>query len=64
MGTFEHPILEDIILEQWFPRKKKMDGIVYSVSFNPIPEATIALVSTAVYSCKELCSAGNDCVFR
>ncbi|KAF8511768.1 hypothetical protein JB92DRAFT_2831049 [Gautieria morchelliformis] len=38
-----------IVLEQWFPKKKKADGIIYGASFNPIPESTIALVFTVVY---------------
>ncbi|KAF8531903.1 hypothetical protein JB92DRAFT_2847402, partial [Gautieria morchelliformis] len=48
-GIYQHQILEDIVLEQWFPKKKKADGIIYGASFNPIPESTIALVFTAVY---------------
>ncbi|KAF8528549.1 hypothetical protein JB92DRAFT_3107063 [Gautieria morchelliformis] len=47
-GIYQHPILEDIVLEQWFPKKKRADGIIYSTSFHPIPEPTIALVFTAV----------------
>ncbi|KAF8497981.1 hypothetical protein JB92DRAFT_3125501 [Gautieria morchelliformis] len=47
-GIYQHPILENIVLEQWFPKKKRADGITYSASFHPIPEPTIALVFTAV----------------
>ncbi|KAF8532579.1 hypothetical protein JB92DRAFT_3091788 [Gautieria morchelliformis] len=39
---------QSIVLEQWFPKKKKADGIIYGASLNPIPESTIALVFTAV----------------
>ncbi|KAF8511430.1 hypothetical protein JB92DRAFT_375098 [Gautieria morchelliformis] len=41
-GIYQHQILEDIVLKQWFPKKKKADGIIYGASFNPIPESTIA----------------------
>ena len=47
-GIYEHAILEDIVWEQWFPKKKKADGIIYGVAFNPIPIQTITLVFTAV----------------
>ncbi|KAF8492457.1 hypothetical protein JB92DRAFT_3127938 [Gautieria morchelliformis] len=43
---YQHQILKDIMLEQWFPKKKKADSIIYGTSFNPIPESTIALVFT------------------
>ena len=46
-GIYEHAILEDIVLEQWF-LKKKADGIIYGAAFNPIPIQTITLVFTVV----------------
>jgi Domain of unknown function (DUF6532) len=46
-GLFEHPILQDVINEQWFGNKKA-DGINFSTYFNLIPDATIALVFTVV----------------
>ncbi|KAF8523389.1 hypothetical protein JB92DRAFT_3140775 [Gautieria morchelliformis] len=47
MGIYAHPILQEIINEQWFD-SKKADGIKYSASFHPIPNASIGLVFTAV----------------
>ena len=41
------PILQEVINEQWFD-SKNTDGIKYSASFHPIPDASIALVFTAV----------------
>ncbi|KAF8511992.1 hypothetical protein JB92DRAFT_2931095 [Gautieria morchelliformis] len=46
-GIYAHPILQEIINEQWFD-SKNADGIKYSASFHPIPDASIALVFTAV----------------
>jgi Domain of unknown function (DUF6532) len=40
-------MLQDVINEQWFGNKKA-DGINFSTYFNLIPDATIALVFTAV----------------
>ncbi|KAF8498435.1 hypothetical protein JB92DRAFT_3125284 [Gautieria morchelliformis] len=46
-GIYVHPILQEIINEQWFD-SKNADGIKYSASFHPIPNASIALVFTVV----------------
>ncbi|KAF8491529.1 hypothetical protein JB92DRAFT_1265987 [Gautieria morchelliformis] len=46
-GIYTHPILQEVIKEQWFD-SKNADGIKYSASFHPIPDTCIALVFTVV----------------
>ncbi|KIJ50247.1 hypothetical protein M422DRAFT_44409 [Sphaerobolus stellatus SS14] len=47
-GMYEHPVLQSVINRQFFGKKSKSDGVVFSGAFNPMPEPTIALVFTAV----------------
>ncbi|KIJ55986.1 hypothetical protein M422DRAFT_40881 [Sphaerobolus stellatus SS14] len=47
-GMYEHPIVQSIINAQFFSKRGKSEGVVYSAAFNPMPDDTIALIFTAV----------------
>lgn len=49
-GLYQHPILQEVVNEQWFSNKKD-DGIKFSEVYKPFPKVAFALILTAVECC-------------
>ena len=46
-GLYRHPIIQEVINEQWFSNRKD-DGVKYSEVYKPFPKVALALVLAAV----------------
>lgn len=52
-GIYRHPIIQKAINSIWFVNQSD-EGVLYNDYFNPISNATIALVLTMVCPCRDI----------